>query len=199
MTTGRQTRVGRGVAASSVAVVVALGMHLAAGGARPALILLVAVLVLSWLPGVLLIGRRVRLWRQAAVIVPAQFAMHALFAAGGGSTAAPHDSMAGMRMPVLPGWATASGSGTADAPMWFAHGLAAVITVLAWNRGERTFWALCRLAETVLRVTRIDAALSPVPVTAPAPIRVDPPVPLLLADRVRSIPRRGPPTAAPAH
>jgi hypothetical protein len=60
--------------------------------------------------------------------------------------------------------------------MWLAHVAAAALTLLLWNRGERAFWALLRLADRFCRSGfRLPprAALRPAgraPVARPAPL-----------------------------
>ena len=112
----------RGVLASSAAVLAACAGHVAAGGAMPAPVLLTAVLVLSWLPGVALIGVTVRLWRQAAVIVVAEAMLHGVLALqrGGGTGAGTPDRWnPSAGMPGMAG--TGAGHPTGSAHQIAAH------------------------------------------------------------------------------
>jgi hypothetical protein len=193
----RRIRVARGVAASSAATLIALAGHVVAGGAVPSPLLVAIPLVLSWLPGVALIGRRPRLWRQAAVILPAQAALHAVFAATGTAVApmTDPDAMPGMGAPpvALP-WHSGVHEPSA---MWLGHALAALLTVLAWQRGERAFWTLVRLAREAVAAVLLPRAVAPAPVDAPR-LRPDGarvlPRPARRAGRRH--PRRGPPAGA---
>lgn len=193
----RRIRVARGVAASSAATLIALAGHLVAGGSAPSPLLVAIPLVLSWLPGVALIGRRPSLWRQALVIVPAQAALHAVFAASG-TAAGPMtdpDAMPGMRAPAL---ATPLHTGLHESSaMWAGHALAALLTVLAWQRGERAFWALVRLAHEAVAAVLLPGATPPVPLAAPRlRPRSAPFLPRPAARGGRRHPRRGPPVGA---
>jgi hypothetical protein len=99
-------------------------------------------------------------------------------------------------MPGMHGMvATPLGGGTVhqSGAMWAGHALAALLTVLAWQRGERAVRTLLRVAREALRVLLIPAIAA-----VPALRRPVPPLgsaPLLLRERlaVRSRPRRGPP------
>lgn len=215
----RRVLVLRGVLASTVAVLAACAAHVLAGGAMPAPALLATVLVLSWLPGVALIGVAVRLWRQAAVIVVAEAMLHAVLAlqsgsgAVGGRSAGPTSATGGMTgmtgadLGPTGSLAVPTGSGSSAAMpamahgaampawMWASHASAAVLTVLLWRRGEADVARIVALAgrglQQILRV--------------PGPIRIEvpeahrPAVALRLGQAVRRVPvappRRGPPVA----
>jgi hypothetical protein len=162
----RSVRVARAVSASSVATVVALASHDAAGASAPAPMLVLAALVLSWLPAVLLIGRRLSVARQAAVIGVAQFALHGLFtlAAQAGTAHAYGSTHPMPGMPSVPA-APPSVPMVMPAPtpaMWGAHAAAALLTLVLWNRGERVFWGILRRAVSVAAALVPSAVLRPV-------------------------------------
>lgn len=195
----RAVRVVRAVAASTIATLVALASHLGAGGAPPPLLLVAAVTVLSWLPAVTLIGRRPSLPGQAVVIGLSQLALHAVFSLGvtpppgaDAGAAAPMPGMAGM-----PGMAPLEGALVAAVPqsglMWGAHALAAVATVVAWNRGEaalRSIRAVLRMAVRLLLGFRLP---QPVGLRRPHPTALAPQPALHLRHRPVLALRRGPP------
>ncbi|WP_375400562.1 hypothetical protein [uncultured Amnibacterium sp.] len=213
----RSVRAARGVLASTVAVLAACAGHVAAGGAMPAPALLTAVLVLSWLPGVALIGVAVRLWRQAAVIVVAEAMLHGVLALQRGAGAAPMrplpsaDPVGGVGMAGM-GAGHAAGSASAAAAqvvgaasmshtvampawMWLAHAAAAAVTVLLWRRGETDVARVLAMAGRGLgRLLRV-----PGPVRLAAPVAALPPVAHRLGRVIEAIrtahPHRGPPLA----
>jgi hypothetical protein len=193
----RQVRVARAVAASSFATLVALASHVAAGGAGPSAMLVAAVCVLAWLPGIALIGRRPTLVRQAMTILVAEAALHATFTIAAAPSQSALVPRSGAAMAAMPGMAGPAPVGTMTAPsaaMWAAHAVAAVLTVIAWNRGEAAFWALVHLARRVRRrVLPAWHALVPsgAPRHAPAWIAA---APAFHLERVLPArPRRGPP------
>lgn len=221
----RTARALRGVLASTVAVVVACAAHVAAGGAMPAPALLTAVLVLSWLPGVALIGVAVRLWRQAAVIAVAEAMLHGVLAlqhgdvqqhgvgvaSSGGRLS--HAAMAGTSAvsAMGAGGSTAVGDRAAmnalaatpvsdgaamPAWMWAAHAAAAAVTVLLWRRGEADVARIIAVAgRALVRLLRVPGAAR-----LTVPVRVPPLVARRLDRAVRTArtahPHRGPPLAA---
>src|SRR5579875_2909719 len=106
----RAVRTVRAVAASTVATLVALASHLAAGGTPPPLLLVVAVCVLAWLPGLVLIGRRPSIAGQAAVIVVAEGALHLVFTVAAEPAAGTLVPRAGAAMAGMPGMAETPGA-----------------------------------------------------------------------------------------
>lgn len=197
----RRIRVVRGVLASSTATAAALVSHLVAGGSVPVPAVVAAVLVLGWLPGVALIGRRPTLARQAAVIVPVEAALHLAFSVpvavatgtsdGPRTTASVHTHMVAMG-PLR----TMSGM-HASPLMWVGHAVAALLTLLAWRTGEQ---AVRRLAALVAlggrRLLGRVAVVRALPLRRPA-VRIDR---TTVPPRVRTVvavaPRRGPPRVA---
>lgn len=166
----RTVRTVRAVLASSVATLVALVSHLAAGGPVPPLLLVAAVCVLAWLPAVLLIGRRSSPIRQAVVIALSEGLLHVTFTLG---AAAPPPgavlgadavtvSMPGMGTPTV---AEAMPPMSTSPAMWLAHAVAAALTMIAWSRGEAAFWTIVRLAHRL--ALAVLPALLPAPFAAP--------------------------------
>ena len=148
----RGVRVGRGVAAASVATLLAGLSHTIGGGAVPlgpgaALAYAFAVLVCIGLA-----GRRFSTWRLGASVVVSQLAYHALFAVTGGSaaTSAPehHLSAAAMSADLAHIMPTMTGG---DSAMWIAHAAAAALTILALRRGELAVRAIAGVVIAVVR------------------------------------------------
>lgn len=197
----RQIRVLRCVGASTAATLVALASHVAAGGTPPPALLVLAVCVLSWLPGLLLIGRRTSLLGQAATILTAEVVLHVTFALAAGPGAASLVPSGGAAMRGMPGMAAPpiramSPMSMPSAGMWVAHGVAALITVLAWNRGEAAFWGLVRVGERLSRTVLADVVTAiPLarPLARPEPRSFDQPPALHLRRALAASPRRGPP------
>lgn len=78
--------------------------------------------------------------------------------------------------------------------MWVAHGIAAMITVLALHRGERLVQALVDLAFAVARWLSRAVVVAPVLPVAPARPRWTVLVaPLRAEPRLAALRRRGPP------
>ena len=197
----RQVRVTRAVATSSFATLVALASHVAAGGAAPPAMLVAAVCVLAWLPGIALIGRRPTLVRQALTILVAEAGLHATFTIAAAPSPGALVPRTGGAMAAMPGMTAADPAGTMTATMtapsagmWAAHAVAAVLTVIAWNRGETAFWALVRIARRIHRIVlpALHALVPPPPPrSAPAWIAASPAFHLERVLPAR--PRRGPP------
>ncbi len=171
----RAVRTARGVFGALTATVLAAASHALAGGAvTPLAVLATTLLALPFC--VLLAGRTGSLWRLALAVTSAQFVYHWSFsglgaaaASSGASTAtdAPvslHAAHLGLLSPTLSGLASAPGpratAPAADAWMWAAHALAALLTIALMHRGERAIMRLMR----VLR----EAA----PVHVPTPVRL---------------------------
>ncbi len=191
---GRRVRVARGIAAASVASLVALASHVVGGGTVPPLVVAAAV-VFSWPLGVLLIGRRSSLPRQALVIAIAQAILHLLATVsstpGAGLSLRPDGMGMGMGMgtgvaaPAMPDMAAPSPL------MWAMHAAAAVATIAAWRHGERIAQDIAdRIAMTVVRVLRVVALL---PADTPQPIPVAPTFARAALVASRPAARRGPP------
>ena len=149
----RGVRVGRGVAAASVATLLAGLSHTIGGGAVPlgpgaALAYAFAVLLCIGLA-----GRRFSTLRLGASVVVSQLAYHALFAVTGGSSAASagsahHLSATAMSADLAHIMPTMTGG---DSAMWIAHAAAAALTILALRRGELAVRAIAGVVIAVVR------------------------------------------------
>jgi hypothetical protein len=196
--TSRGIRTLRGTAAACFAVFVAALVHDAAGGGLPSLLAVSLSLAFAVPLCVALAGRRISLWRQAASVGVSQLLLHLLFGLGSNASGtALHVPAGHMHM----GGTIAVTAGHAmpmhhDTPLMFvAHGCAALITIAALRRGERTLHALATF--TVLLVTAI-ARLTVVPIGAPARMPVQT-RPITLASPTRvlgALRHRGPPAFA---
>ncbi|MCU1596848.1 MAG: hypothetical protein JWQ47_587 [Glaciihabitans sp.] len=148
----RWARVFRGLVASSVAVFVAAFAHVTGGGVMPGLAGLALAFAFCALASIGLAGRQVSRVRLAATVILSQGVFHLLFLMSGGmATVLPTPTTTGMRMITTQIAVTPSSTGPAmidDGWMWLAHGIAAIVTIVALAWGERAFW---RLFETVLR------------------------------------------------
>lgn len=193
--TARGIRTVRGTAAAAFAVFVAALFHDAAGGGLPSPLAVALSLAFAVPICVALAGRRIRLWRQAASVGASQLLLHLLFGLGRDATGTALRAPAGHVHPgehveLLGGHAVAMHHDTTS--MYLAHAAAALVTLFALRRGERTLHAIACLA--TLLVTAI-ARLTPVAV--PDPVRV--PVhtrPVTLAPPARALGalrHRGPP------
>lgn len=188
----RQSRALRGTMAAGIATILAATAHTLAGDGAPPPALLLAVGILATPPAVLLVGRRLALWRVAAAVLLSQVYFHIAFVLAGspGSVAAaPAGHVHGVSIILMAMPGMAHGSLIPDAPMLVAHTLAAVLTVFSLHRGERI---VRRIVDGIRRLLR------PQWVTPLSPFSV-PPVanagPIVLRPRavLSSVSRRGPP------
>lgn len=130
----------RGVLASSFATFIALMSHVTAGGVVPGFLGIAVPWVLSLFVCVLLAGRQLSLVRLSLAVVLSQSLFHVLFVLGSfsptGSSAhgAHHGHVHTMAMTH---GETMTVALHGDVSMWFAHGVAASITVAALYWGER--------------------------------------------------------------
>ena len=162
VTSTRKPAVVRGIAASSVAIFVALAGHMTGGGDMPGPLGVVVPWVLSLMVCVLLAGRRLSLIRLSLSVGLSQLLFHVLFVLGTitpSGVSAPHVHGGPL---VLPRGAGVSEAVAADGGMWAGHLLAALVTIAALHRGERLVMALCALAAQAVRWVRrrVDAALT---------------------------------------
>jgi hypothetical protein len=135
----------------TTALGLALAAHLAGGGHRPPLTLLLVCAGLLGLTAVTATARRVRLRLLLPLLGAQQVLLHLAFDAGAGAAACgavdPHAGhTAGAVLSCTPGAAAMAMPGW---PMTLAHVLAVVLTAWLLVRGERTLWAL---ADRVVRV-----------------------------------------------
>lgn len=203
MISARQQRVLRAAAAATLATVVALLSHLAAGGALPALAGLALPWALSLAVCTVLSGRDLSLARLSVAVGAAQTLFHVLFVVGVVPPAsAAAATVSGHHHGYMPssesGSSAAAPAGAAlahlDGGMLFAHVLAAVATVAALHRGERLLRALVALAGRVRARLRLWAGTVAPPVS---PLRMPAPAASGFIARlhplVASPARRGPP------
>ena len=209
----RSTRVLRGASAATIATFVALVSHVSGGGEVPGPLGIAAPWILSVMVCTLLAGRVLSLTRLSIAVVISQALFHVLFVLGTTPGAAVttghvHDHAAMLDTALdttLNTMATAvplTASGTsaalaAGSTMWFAHALAAAITVAALYRGERALRRLHDLARHARSwLGRFVAVLeTPTPEhPSPAPARAHRMVLLHPLDHsASSLSRRGPP------
>lgn len=177
--TWRAARALRGGAAAAAATLIALTMHVTAGGTAPDPLLTGGVALLCAMLGIPLIGRRPSLIRLSVVVAGSQAALHGAFAVLG----APTEQMTVVAGPVghhaamgpsalaagLPAIASpAHAAMSADPGMALAHLLAAVATVAALSRGESVLRVL--LAPMLDRIAAsADLLPGPAPLRLPAP------------------------------
>ncbi len=205
----RSTRVLRGASAATIATFVALVSHVSGGGEIPGPLGIAAPWILSVMVCTFLAGRVLSLARLSVAVVISQALFHVLFVLGmapgaAGTTGHAHDrgamldttlnTMATTMSVTTPGTTTAL---VADSTMWFAHALAAAITVAALYRGERALRRLHDLARHARTwFGRLVAVLdTPIPEhPSPAPARGQRVVLLHPLDHsASSLSRRGPP------
>ena len=167
----RDVRVARGTAGAFVATLLAAISHAAAGGEITAFAV-IATTVLALPVCVALAGRIASLWRLTVGVAFSQFLYHWCFASLGVAqsaaepvvSAAPHARHMAQLESFVPSVAAA---GVADALMWIAHSLAAVLTITILYRGERAVLALRNLLgrcvdQRVLGELRLGHAKPPV-------------------------------------
>ena len=169
----------RGGVAASIATAVALGGHLAGGGAMPAFLGLLVPWWLAVAACTLLAGTRFSLARMGAAVLISQGLFHGLFSAGtpgdpGLSLVAPPGSHLGHGAGHSAGLAEHSASGAghaahggegivpaadhalhgshADLQMLLLHVLAALVTTVLLQHGESVLMRCARLALSVLAV-----------------------------------------------
>lgn len=148
----RSTRVLRGASAATIATFVALVSHVSGGGEVPGVLGIAAPWILSVMVCTFLAGRVLSLTRLSLAVVISQALFHVLFVLGmapGASISTGHAHDHGAMLDAMATPLTASGTTAAlaaDSTMWFAHALAAVITVVALYRGERALRRLHDLA-----------------------------------------------------
>jgi hypothetical protein len=187
----RKIRLLRGFAGASISTFVALASHVWVGGQMPGMLGVAVPWLLSFMLCTLLAGIRLSATRLSISVLLSQALFHTLFVLGaitprGGIAPHVHGAL------VLP----ADGAAVIvpeDAGMWIAHGVAALITVLALHRGERLLQALAAVASAVVawlsRVVVVpalpDAPVRPRWAVRAAPSRAEP--------RLAALRRRGPP------
>jgi hypothetical protein len=206
----RWARVGRGLAAAGVATFVAALSHVAAGGGAPGGAGLALAIALSAVVCVLLAGRSLSLPRLAISVLISQFAFHLLFevgAGGGGSSTMLTESghHGHLTLTTVPdAVAESAHPGHDSGMMWVMHAVAAVVTIVLIQRGERTLVRLAALARAGIRslaLVRVPAFVEPLP--RRSMVRAEG---LPIVDRLRDLGvllgglrHRGPPVAVVTH
>lgn len=205
--TSRWARFVRGWLTASVAIFVAALSHVIAGGNAPGPLSLGLALAFAGIASVLLAGKSLSLLRLSVSVGVSQLLLHVLFGLGGASTVtmsgAAHRhgalTLTLISDTAAPGLVNSTGAMPGSSWMWVAHALAAIVTIYALHRGEKTFWAL--LEETT---NRLIAVL----IERPAPVSIGGDaasvrpvfgrvfVPADLGVLLSSVLRRGPPLRA---
>jgi hypothetical protein len=192
----RVARVVRGLLVAVVALSVAAVAHIATGG-QIGSVGLVLAFAFSALASIALAGRTVSRVRISIAVLFSQGVFHVLFGVGAGYSLAPQNNHPGMVMGD-PNAATTSTSPmlmTDNGWMWAAHGLAAILTIVALVRGERTFWRIAGwVAHSIARIFGSPIHDTAEQLTAPAVVGdVRAPGTRFLLAGLR---RRGPPSIA---
>jgi hypothetical protein len=167
----RWARFARGWVTASFSVLVAALSHVAAGGAMPGLFGAVVALAFGGMVSVFLAGRTLSLPRLAISVAFSQAIFHLLFTATGTATAlastvagtGPTHHLTALAPFTVDAATALPHSGHFDATMWFAHALAAVLTVVALRHGETAFWGLLRLATSGFRAVVAGVAAPLIP------------------------------------
>ena len=188
----RRTRVIRGVLAAAVSTFAAAFSHGVASAEAPSVAALAAASVLAVFVCIALAGKATPL-RVAGAVVLSQAGFHALFAlapAATGTVGTAHGSHA---MVTVTTDAVAHAHAAPDAAMWLGHAVAAVVTILALVRGERSVVSI--LDSLRLTVSALLGAIRALPIRTPARtvpdwLPVSSATTALLPSSVR---RRGPP------
>ncbi|CAN5117260.1 hypothetical protein BH09ACT1_BH09ACT1_23880 [soil metagenome] len=169
----RWGRVARGWIVALFATVIAVCSHTIAGGVGVSGIGVLISFVFSGFVCLALAGRSLSRVRLAIAVTISQFAFHLVFSylaapsATGPAVTLPgmnHMTDAAAQLTALDTGSHSATMASPDATMWFAHAIAAVLTMLVLVKGERAFWALVQFTRVV--VIRILAAVVPA-VTSP--------------------------------
>jgi hypothetical protein len=155
----RAARSLRGLGAGTTATIVAAVSHGLAGGTFPGLAGIALALVFSAIVSIALVGLRMPVLRLAASIVLSQLAFHVVFSTLGNAaevtvTGGHHGAVSVVGTEIV---------SHASALMWFAHAIAAALTLLALVFGERAIIGLRETARMLLA-----RVLRPAPVARPA-------------------------------
>lgn len=191
MRSSGRSRLLRGFAGASISTFVALASHVWVGGQMPGMLGVAVPWLLSFMLCTLLSGIRLSAIRLTFSVMVSQALFHVLFVLG---SIAPRGGIA----PHVHGPLTLPTAGTAvvpeDAGMWLAHGIAALVTVVALHRGERLIQALTALASSVVRwLTRSVAVAPAVPAVPTRPRWALLPASPRAEPRLAALHRRGPP------
>ena len=194
----RWARFARGWLAATFATLIAAASHAAAGGIPPNVASIALALAFSGVACVLLTGRTLSLLRTSVAVVGSQLAFHLVFSSLGGAATGAAESVAPHAHAAASLAHTAQAAHHTDPAMWFAHAVAAVLTVIVLRKGEAAFWgmrdAALRFIGTILPTApRMPVAITRATVTA-SPARVFPPRLFVLL--IGSLQHRGPPARA---
>ncbi|MEH6782041.1 MAG: hypothetical protein V7618_10820 [Rhodoglobus sp.] len=148
----RAMRVLRGSFAAVFATFTAAFSHQFAGGISPSLFGMGVSLVISITICTLLAGRTLSLLRLSIAILASQAMYHSLFSAMLAPEGIAQHDMAAMTFDF------SSVAQSADSAMSLSHGVAAVVTILAFRYAESAFWGLFDTAR--MFVSRLFASLS---------------------------------------
>ncbi|WP_295013025.1 hypothetical protein [uncultured Microbacterium sp.] len=196
----RAGRTYRGLVGALVATFVASVSHSVADGAPAPLIGIVLALLVAAPVCIALAGRRLSWIRLSAAVLLSQFAFHGLLlvglGSGSGSFSASGGHLHGAALVQAFGATSVDGSGMdhAQPAMWVAHGVAAILTVLALGRGEQAVRTLLALAGR--RVFALVLDWRPIPAHRARLISRTAPRAFRSRFALTVVQRRGPPLAA---
>ncbi|MET1152739.1 hypothetical protein [Arthrobacter sp.] len=193
---GNALRFGRSAVVAAAVLCLAVAAHTAAGGTLPHPAVVLALAMLTWLPVMILAGRRLAPATILAVLAGGQLALHQAFelfgtvhcTPSGVAEHAAHAEHAGHAAVALD--CVAASAHTGNSPgMLAAHLLATALTALMLARGEAALWALAAWLRPLVQLPAVPTA----PVAASLPLADQGPLPLHTAYLVILLPQRGPP------
>jgi hypothetical protein len=157
----RWARFARGWVAAAFSTFVAALSHTLGGAAAPGALAVIVSLAFGGIVCIGLSGRTLSAWRVSASVVVSQLIFHGLFSLGAtrGALTAPdspaREALGGHQHAAIEfaqGVAGSAGAhGHTTGAMWLAHGIAAIVTVVALRHGEAAFWSLLANARLALR------------------------------------------------
>jgi hypothetical protein len=204
----RWARFVRGWVAAVFSTFIAILSHTLGGGTAPGALAVVVSLAFAGIVCIGLCGRSLSVWRVSASVVISQLIFHGLFSLGAPEGALGVETAGAAAFAGTPFGAhqhaaiefaqgvagSAAAHGHAGSAMWFAHGIAAVATVIALRHGEAAFWGLLITARMIVQRIAPAAAV----ITPPAPLWESPACGLLFLPRdlalvLSAMWHRGPP------
>lgn len=187
----RWSRVVRGLGAGTAATLVAAASHSVAGGRVPSAVGVTLALFFSVMVAIALTGRGMSLVRLTASTVIGQLAFHLVFSSIGGAGEVVSTGHHGHV--VLSGTDSIT---HASGGMWLAHGIAALLTVIALRFGERAARSLRRTGWMIVSCLLRLPAVPAMPFDrVPRPAPVTRLVPRIVRTSLAAIGTRGPPLA----
>jgi hypothetical protein len=195
MRMGNALRFGRSAVVAAAVLCLAAAAHSAAGGTLPPPAVVLALAALTWLPVMILAGRRLAPVTILAVLAGGQLALHHAFELFGTVRCLPsgvseHVGHAGHAGHAAVALDCAAAPHAGDSPgMLAAHLLATALTALMLARGEAALWALAAWLRPLVQLPAVSAA----PVRTSLPLADQGPVPLHTAYLITLVPLRGPP------